>query len=62
MVPMKEKTLCDLWFHKTKSSISVQRDFRRCCGHNQEHLELIKQLYEKFNEIGSVVDLPRSCK
>ncbi|GBN11174.1 hypothetical protein AVEN_184729-1 [Araneus ventricosus] len=60
MASIEQKAQCVLSFHETKSSINVQRAFRRRYGRNHPDTKSIKRWYEKFKETGSVTDLPRS--
>lgn len=60
MASKQEKAQCVLWFHETKSPISVQRTFRTSYGRSPPDVKSIKRWYEKFKETGSVEDLPRS--
>ena len=49
-----------MWFNKTKSPVSVQRNFRREYGRSPPDIKSIKSWYNKFKETGSVGDLKRS--
>ena len=60
MTSMAEKAQCVLWFHETKSPITVQRNFRREYDRSPPDVKSIKSWYEKFKETGSVGDLSRS--
>ena len=60
MASMKEKAQCVLWYHETKSPVTVQRKFRNEYGQPQSDVKSIKAWYSKFVETGSVGDLNRS--
>jgi len=57
---MKEKAQCVLWYHETKSPVSVQRNFRNDYGRPPSDVKGIKAWYSEFAETGSVGDLDRS--
>ena len=57
MFDWKEKAQCVLWFHETKSLVSVQRNFRREYGRSPPDIKSIKSWYNKFKDTGSVGDL-----
>ena len=57
---MKEKAQCVLWYHKTKSPVTVQQKFRIEYGQPPPDVKSIKAWYSKFVETGSVGDLNRS--
>ena len=57
---MKEKAQCVVWYHATKSPITVQRKFRNEYGRPPSDVKSIKAWYSKFVEIGSVGDPNRS--
>jgi len=57
---MKEKAQCVLWYHETKSPVSVQQKFRNEYGRPSPDVKSIKAWYSKFVETGSVGDLDRS--
>jgi len=57
---MKEKAHCVLWYHETKSPVSVQREFRNEYGRPPPDVKSLKAWYSKFVETGSVGDLNRS--
>lgn len=56
----KHNGQCVIWFHETKSSICVQREFRHCYGRNPPDVQPKKRWYGKVIETGSVFYLPRS--
>jgi len=60
MAAMKEKAQCVLWYHETKSPVTVQRKFRNEYGRPPPDVNSIKAWYSKFVETGSVGDLNRS--
>lgn len=49
-----------LWYHESKSPITVQRNFRREYGRPPPDSKSIVAWYAKFKESGSVFDLPRT--
>jgi len=57
---MKEKAQCVLWYHETKSPVSVQRKFRNEYGRLPPDVKRIKTWYSQILETGSVGDLSRS--
>jgi hypothetical protein len=60
MESMKEKAQCVMWYHETKSLITVQWKFRNEYGQPLPVVKSIKAWYSKFVETGSVGDLDRS--
>ena len=60
MASMQEKAQCVLWYHETKSPVTVQRKFGNEYGRPQSDVKSIKAWYSKFVETGSVGDLHRS--
>jgi len=62
MASMKEKALCVLWYHETKSPVTVQRKFGNEYGQLPPDVKSIKAWYAKFVEAGSFGDLNRSGK
>jgi len=56
---MKEQAQCVLWYHATKSQVSVQRKFRSEYGRPPPDVKSIKAWYSEFVETGSVGDLNR---
>jgi len=60
MASMKEKAQCVLWYHETKSLVSVQHKFRNEYRQPLPDVKSIKTWYSKFAETGSVGDLNRS--
>ena len=60
MGSMKEKAQCVLWYHETKSPITVQRKFRNEYGWPLPDVKSIKAWYSKSVETGGVGDLNRS--
>jgi len=57
---MKEKSQCVLWYHETKSPVSLQWKFRNECGRPPPDVKTIKAWYSKFVETSSVGDLNTS--
>jgi hypothetical protein len=57
---MKEKAQCVLWYHETKSQVTVQRKFKNEYGRPPPDVKSIKAWYSKFVETGSVGDLSRN--
>jgi len=57
MASMKEKAQCVLWYHETKSPVTVQRKFRNAYGRPPPDVENIKAWYSKFVGTGIVGDL-----
>ena len=51
---MKEKALCVLWYHETKSPVTVQRKFRIEHGQTPPDVKSIKAWYPNVVETGSV--------
>ena len=60
MVSLQEKAQCVLWYHETKSPVSVQRKFRNEYRRDPPNVKTIKDWYKKFIETGSVADRTRS--
>ena len=60
MASMEEKSQCVLWYHETKSPVTVQRKFRNEYGRPPPDVTSIKAWYSKFVETGSVGDLKRT--
>ena len=56
MASLVEKAQCVLWYHETKSPITVQRNFRRVYGGSPPDVKSIKSWYQKF----SVDDMKRT--
>jgi hypothetical protein len=54
MASMKEKVQCVLWYHETKSPVTVQRKFRNEYGQHLPVVKSIKTWYSKFVETGNV--------
>ena len=60
MASMQEKAQCVLWFHESRSPVTVQRQFRREYGRDPPDVKSNKDWYDKFKETGSVCDKRRS--
>jgi len=60
MASMKEKAQCVLWYHETKSLVTVQQEFRNEYGRPPPDLKSIRAWYSKFVETVIVGDLNRS--
>ena len=60
MASMKEKAQCVLWYHETKSPVSLQRKFRNEYRRPQPGVKSIKAWYSKFVGTGNTGDLERS--
>ena len=60
MASVKEKAQCVLWYHETKSPVSVYRKFINVYGLPPPDVNSIKAWYSNFIETGSVGDLKRS--
>lgn len=59
MASIEEKVECVLWYHETKSPITVQRNFQNVFGRLPPDPRSIIAWYAKFKKTGSVLDLPR---
>ena len=60
MVSLQEKAQSVLWYHETKSPVSVQRKFRNEYRRDPLNVKTIKGWYKKFIETESVADRTRS--
>lgn len=54
MASVQEKARCVLWFHESRSVITVQRRFRLEYGRNPPSNNSIKRWYRQFEQTGSV--------
>ena len=57
---MKKKASCVLWFHETKSAITVQCNSTQKYQRIPPNVKFIKNWFKKFINTGSVEDLPRA--
>ena len=60
MQSQQEKAQYSLWFHETKSPVTVQCKFVASYERRAPDVKSIKRWYEIFKETGSIQDLSRS--